>query len=319
MDISKAAIGIIASVSVVAGAGGAWLATRSHEAPPAATTQPAPAASVASTGVEQSEGVVSDTPAPTSPAATSSPVVGKDLAPATARPAKRAAERRPAAAPARTAAVPQEARATTTAAPEHPPAAPVFDAPRAIENEASRSVPPEPQYVDLVIPSEAVIGLQVETPVSSDTARVEDQVIARVTRDVKVGDRVAIPSGAKAQGEVTTVERGGRLKDRARLGVRFTSIVLADGSRVPIQTDTVFREGDSQTTQSAAKIGGGAIGGAIIGGLLGGAKGAAIGAAAGGGAGSAAVMAGGRSTATLSPGSPVTVRLQQPATVTVDK
>ena len=52
--------------------------------------------------------------------------------------------------------------------------------------------------------------------------------MARVTRDVKVGDRVAIPSGAKAQGEVTLVERGGKLRERARLGVRFTSIVLAD-------------------------------------------------------------------------------------------
>jgi hypothetical protein len=181
------------------------------------------------------------------------------------------------------------------------------------------AAPPEPQSIDLVVPSDAVIGLQVETPVTTETARVEDQVVARVMRDVKVGTRVAIPSGAKAQGEVTLVERGGKLKDRARLGIRFTSITLADGTRVPIETDTIFREGESQGTASAAKIGGGAIGGAIIGGILGGAKGAAIGATAGGGAGTAVVMAGGRSAATLSAGSPVTVRLQQPATVTVDK
>jgi hypothetical protein len=170
-----------------------------------------------------------------------------------------------------------------------------------------------------VIPREAVIGLQVETPVTTETARVEDQVVAHVTRDVKVGDRVAVPSGAKAQGEVTLVERGGKVKDRARLGVRFTSIVLADGTRVPIETDTIYREGEGQGTQSAAKIGGGAIGGAIIGGIIGGAKGAAIGGSVGAGAGTAAVMAGGRNAATLSSGSPVTVRLQEPATVSVEK
>ena len=119
----------------------------------------------------------------------------------------------------------------------------------------------------------------------ANDARLEDEVVARVTRDVKVGDRVAIPAGARAQGEVTLVERGGRVRERARLGVRFTSIVLADGTRLPIHTEAVLREGDSPGRESAAKIGGGAIGGAIIGGILGGAKGAAIGSTVGAGAG----------------------------------
>ena len=160
-----------------------------------------------------------------------------------------------------------------------------------------------------MIASNSVIGLQVETPVSTEKARVEDEVIARVTRDVRVGDRVAIPAGSKAHGEVTLVEKGGRLKDRARLGVRFTSIVLADGTTVPITTETIYREGESPTGSSTAKIGGAAIGGAILGGILGGGKGAAIGGAIGAGGGSAAVMAGGPKDATLSSGSPVTVRL----------
>ena len=44
----------------------------------------------------------------------------------------------------------------------------------------------------------------------------------------------------------------------------------------------------------------------------------AAGAAAGAGAGSAVVAAGDRSTATLPAGSPLTVRITQPITVTVD-
>ncbi len=158
-----------------------------------------------------------------------------------------------------------------------------------------------------------------ETAVTSEKARVEDEVVARVTRDVRVGDRIAIPAGSKAHGEVTMVERGGKVRDKARLGIRFTSVVLADGTRVPVETDTIFREGDSPTGESAAKIGGGAIGGAILGGIFGGAKGAAIGASAGAGAGTAAVVAGGRNPATLPAGTPVTVRLVKPATVTVDE
>jgi hypothetical protein len=317
MENSKVTLGFVAAISLVAGAGGAWLA-RGHDAGTTPTAQVATSTGdVAATGVEQSEAVVADVPAAPSTAAPAAALTTASPAPA------RAPERLSPARPARPASTPAREQAPVrTPAPvqERTLTPPAIETARPIEPEPVRpAAPPEPKYVDLVIPREAVIGLQVETPVSTETARVEDQVVAHVTRDVKVGDRVAVPSGAKAQGEVTLVERGGKLKDRARLGVRFTSIVLADGTRVPIETDTIYREGDGQGTQSAAKIGGGAIGGAIIGGIIGGAKGAAIGGSVGAGAGTAAVMAGGRNAATLSSGSPVTVRLQEPATVTVEK
>jgi type IV secretory pathway VirB10-like protein len=195
-----------------------------------------------------------------------------------------------------------------------------IEPPRIVDNQASRTVEPAgPQYDELVVAADSVIGLEIETAVSSERARVEDPVVARVTRDVRVGNRVAIPAGSRVNGEVAAVERGGRLKDRARLGVRFTSIVLADGTRVPIETETIYREGDSPVNESAAKIGGGAIGGAIIGGILGGGKGAAIGSIVGAGAGSGAVAAGGRNAATLPSGTPVTVRVHEPVVVTVER
>ena len=170
-----------------------------------------------------------------------------------------------------------------------------------------------------MIARDSVIGLQTENRISSETARVEDRVDARVTRDVRVGDRVAVPAGARAIGSVSLVERGGKFKERARLGIRFHTLVLADGTRVPINTETIFRDGDAPTNSSAQKVGGGAIGGAIIGAIIGGGKGAAIGAAAGAGAGGAAVMAGGRHEAVLPPGTPVTARINQPVTVTIEK
>ena len=129
--------------------------------------------------------------------------------------------------------------------------------------------PALPEFEELIVVADSVVGLQVETSITSDHARIEDEVVARVTRDVRVGDRVAIPAGAKAHGEVTLVERGGRLRDRARLAVRFTSVVFADGTSVPLETDTIYREGDARSRESASRIGGGAIGGAIIGGFLG--------------------------------------------------
>ncbi len=315
MEISKAAVGVLAAVCIGAGAGGAYLASRPDAAVPAALQEPAaPVAEAAP--VEQSEAIVGDeTPAP-------EPALQASAAP------------RPVAAPVRTPAPRREPaqspapRARAVEAPVAPPSEPharietplILEPPVVTDDQVSRSLEPVgPQYDELVVSADSVIGLQLEATITSERARVEDEVVARVMRDVRVGDRIAIPAGSRAQGEITLVERGGRLKERARLGVRFTSIVLADGTRLPVETETIYREGDAPGSESAAKIGGGAIGGAIIGGILGGAKGAAIGGAVGAGAGSGAVLAGGRNPATLSAGAPVTVRLEAPVTVTVER
>jgi hypothetical protein len=173
--------------------------------------------------------------------------------------------------------------------------------------------------VDVVIPADSVLGLQIERTISSETARVEDRVEARVTRDIRVGDRVAIPAGAVVQGSVMEVERGGKVKEKARLGIRFHTVVLANGSRLAIKTDSVIREGDSPAKESAAKIGGAAVGGAILGAILGGGKGAIIGGATGAAGGTAATMAGQRNPAVLTAGTTVSVRVQAPVSVTVEQ
>jgi hypothetical protein len=175
------------------------------------------------------------------------------------------------------------------------------------------------EFQELVVGAESVIGLRIETGVSTTTAQVEDSVEAVVTRDVLVGGRVAIAAGTRARGSVTLVERGGRLRDPARLRVRFDELTLPDGLRVDIDSDPIYREGDAPGDESAAAIGGGAIGGAILGGILGGARGALIGGTAGAGAGTAAAMATGPDPAMLAAGTPVTIRLLRPIAVVVER
>ena len=305
MQITRTTIGIVALVSLAAGATGALIATRAGRTEaasgPAAPLTTGPA-------VEESEGVVAPAvPAPPADARPKTTVAARPAPVAHAAPA-------PAGTPSNS-STPAPVAQTSTTQPETPVPLPA-ETPHVAE---VAPAPPEPRFEDLELPAQSVIGLQLETSVTSETARIEDEVIARVTRDVRVGDRVAIPAGSKAHGEVTFVERGARVRERARLGVRFTSIVLGDGTRLPIDTQPIYRDGDSIRNENAAKIGGGAIGGAIIGGILGGAKGAAIGGALGGGAGTAAVAAGGRNAATLPAGSPVTVRIERPVTVSVER
>ena len=93
--------------------------------------------------------------------------------------------------------------------------------------------------------------------------------------------------------------------------------MLADGTRVPMSTETIYRDGDPPS--AAQKMGGGAVAGAILGAILGGAKGAAIGGAAGAGAGAAAAAAGDRSAATFPAGTQTTVRILSPVTITVER
>ncbi len=140
-----------------------------------------------------------------------------------------------------------------------------------------------------------------------------------MTRNVTVGDRVAIPAGSRLEGNVTLVERGGKVRERGRLGIRFNTLLLADGSRIPITTETIYREGEPLAGKSAAKITGATAGGAFLGALLGGRKGAAIGGAVGAAGGTAAVMAGSEQIVTLPAGTLLTVRLLAPVTVEVER
>lgn len=305
MVITRFGLAALVALCGVAGAGGAYLATRSNPAPSSATlpaepkqgseveTSP-PVRSGAATGVRERRELTVTDQADREPAAVPSPPAPRPPVPIGED----------------SASTPETATTTLSTPRESEPI-------RQVEEVVATA--PEPEREELVVPGDAVLGLQMDSSVSSENARIEDQVTAHVTRDVRVGDRIAIPSGSKARGEVTFVERGGRLRERARLGVRFSSLLLSDGSRVPISTDVVFRDGDSPSRGSAVKIGGGAIGGAIIGGILGGGKGAVLGGTAGAGAGTALAMSGERSAATLVAGAPITVRLTHPVAVTVER
>ncbi|MGE5199910.1 MAG: hypothetical protein ACM3H9_09740 [Rhodospirillaceae bacterium] len=186
---------------------------------------------------------------------------------------------------------------------------------------AAPEPPPPPQKVfdELVVSADSVIGLRIESTVSSEVAKIEDPVEARVTRDVRVGPEVAIPAGSRVLGSVMQVERGGKMKTAARIGVRFHTLVLADNTRLPLQTEAIYREGKSPGQESAAKVGGAAVGGAILGAIIGGGKGAAIGGAVGAAGGTGAVMAGGRNPAVLASGTSLTVRLNQPVRIVVER
>ena len=317
MAVNKVAFTVVGLACVAAAGAGGYLALRQNApdatqtaaatVPAAPTPAAAPASAATSTPVQETEDVVSPAKPALKPAkkvvAAATP---KPIAP-TPAPAKAPATAAQAPLPDPVAPAPAKADVADRVAQEAPPPAPIV-----------APVPPQHTFEELVVSADSVIGLQSDTTVTSANARVEDRVEARVTRDVKVGDRVAIPAGSRAIGYVTQVETGGKFKQQAKLAIRFQTIVLGDGTRLPISTAALEREGDEKGKSTAAKVGGGAVAGTILGAILGGGKGAAIGGLAGAGAGTAATAAGDKSVATLRAGEPITVRLLSPVTVTTE-
>jgi hypothetical protein len=347
MEISKTTIGVLATLCISAGAGAAYLTTRS-DAPVPADASPDVVAETPTFTPSASEAAVTE-PVPDleqlpAPGDAVRPISRPALTSDTSSPQEPPVATRRAVPPPAAAAVPDpvaahETRpeaafagasaASATPTPELD-ALPLPEVPLGAQSllppsltpvrptapELVRALePPDQEFEEFVVSTDSVVGLQVETFTTSESARVEDKVVARVTRDVRVRDRVVIPAGSVVRGEVMLVERGGQLRDRARLGVRFTLVELADATRIPIETDIIYREGDARGAQSASRIGGGAIAGAIIGGIFGGKKGAAIGGSVGAGAGTAAALSGSRDPAVLQRGAAVTVRITAPTTV----
>jgi hypothetical protein len=331
---------LLALGCVTAAAGGAYVATRQNATEVVSSAAPAPApapaaapvapAEPAAQPVAETEAAVSSLKAEMPPAVRKTPKA-ESAPPAPRRPEMVAAKPAAAPKPQNTARNEPAGRtvplngATPAGQPQPEAQLPPVQAVQPPAPEPSRPVEPQPeaprvpQFEEVILPAASVIGLQLEGAVSSERARLEDRVEARVSRDVMAAGRVAIPAGARVVGSVVAVDTGGKVKTPARVGIRFHTLVLADGSEVGLRTEPIYRDGESPAGNSAKKIGGAAVAGAILGGILGGSKGAAIGGATGAAGGTASVMSGDRAAVNMPSGTFLNAKLSSPATITVER
>ena len=169
---------------------------------------------------------------------------------------------------------------------------------------------------ETTLPAGTLLRVRLDNSVGSDISRVEDSVRARLVSPIVIGGRTAVPAGSALTGSVTQATRSGKVKGRARLGMRFHTLAPAgDNERYRISTQTWARTAPGTKKKDAAKIGLPAAGGAIVGGVIGGKKGAAIGAAAGGGTGTAVVLSTRGKEVRLGRGAVLLLRLSEPLTV----
>jgi hypothetical protein len=175
---------------------------------------------------------------------------------------------------------------------------------------------PEPVYNEITLPAGTTLRLDLKSSVASDTSKVEDTVRAALRQAVVIDGHTVLPAGTELVGTVTDVARSGRVKGRARVAYRFSSL-RHDVERYDIKTATIAHEAEATKKKDATKIAIGAGAGAALGAIFGGGSGAAKGAAIGGGAGTGAVLATRGDEVRRGPGADVTTRLTAPLTVRV--
>ena len=196
------------------------------------------------------------------------------------------------------------------------PAPNVGLSPRDSNRVAEAPAPRAPEYREVTIAAGTALPLEMTSTLSSASAEVEAPVSAKLRNAITVDGETAIPAGTILRGNVTDVERSGRVSGRAHVSFAFIEASIR-GDREDLKTNPLTFEAEATKGEDATKVGAGAVGGAILGGILGGKKGAAKGAIAGGAAGTGVVLATKGKEVTVNEGTDVTATLAQPLTLRV--
>jgi hypothetical protein len=151
--------------------------------------------------------------------------------------------------------------------------------------------------------------------ISTQTAKTGDAFSVILNEDISDGGRVIAQRGSTVKGVISESDPGGRVKGVAMLTLKLTSLTLANGSEVSVNTNEHHVEADSSVGSDVAKTGIGAGIGAAIGAIAGGGRGAAIGAGIGGAAGAATALVTHGGAAVVAPETPITFNLTSPITV----
>jgi hypothetical protein len=171
-------------------------------------------------------------------------------------------------------------------------------------------------YREFTLPVGTTLPLELRSSIGSDVSEVEDTVRATLRKDVTIEGQEVLPAGTEFAGHVTEAERAGRVKGRARVAFRFTSL-RHDDERMSLRTEPIVREAEATKGEDATKIGIGAGAGAVIGAVVGGKSGAAKGAVIGGAAGTGAVVATRGKEVRFESGTDIPVRLAAPLSIRV--
>jgi len=214
----------------------------------------------------------------------------------------------------------QRAESDSTAMDANAPPPPVAEKAAPEENpapapavQAASTPPPAPKTV--TVPSGTSLAIRLLDPIDSEKAQPGQTF--RATLDAPLpSDGDAVPSGYDVKGHIEDVKSAGKFAGQSLLVLQLDSISVS-GKLYGVDADPYRRQGKNRSTNTAEKVGGGAVLGAILGGVIGGGRGAGIGAAAGGGLGGGTQAAGKGQPIHLPSETVLNFTLRSPLTVTL--
>ena len=180
---------------------------------------------------------------------------------------------------------------------------------------APRAEDPAAQYGEVTIPAGQSLLVRMIDGVDSSKNHVGDVFHASLETDLYANNMLVARKGTDIYGRLAEAQQAGHLAGSAELQLELIRLVI-DGRDYPLVSSDYSLKGQGRGSDTAKKVGGGAVVGAIIGAIAGGGKGAAIGAGVGSAAG-AGVQVFTRGQQVKVPSETLLeFRLQQPAVVT---
>lgn len=186
----------------------------------------------------------------------------------------------------------------------------------------------------ITVPVDTEILLQLKNVIDTKSAHAGDGVYCQTTFPVVIDNVIVIPAGTYVKGEITKVQRAGRISGRAEILFHFNSVIFPTGytvdmpgtlhgdpgtakAKIADDEGTVKTEGHDKIKQ-LPDVGRDAGYGSIAGGLATGTlNGARIGGGLGAVAGLATMLLTRGSDVRIEPGASLTMRLQRPLVVDV--
>jgi hypothetical protein len=163
------------------------------------------------------------------------------------------------------------------------PAAAPMAAPAAAPARASAAAASAPGG-GVTIPAGQTLLVRMIDGVDSSKNHVGDMFHASLETDLTVNDTVVARKGTDVYGRLAEAKEAGHMSGSAELQLELTRMVI-DGKDYPLVSSDYSLKGKGRGSNTAKKVGGGAVAGAIIGAIAGGGAGAAIGAGVGSAAG----------------------------------
>jgi hypothetical protein len=127
----------------------------------------------------------------------------------------------------------------------------------------------------ITVPSGTAIAVALNTPISTETAKVGDVWTGVVKANIVVDEKTVIPAGSTVSGTVTAVKPAAK-GDRALLDLAITSLGV-EGNNYAASAGTEEVVAGSTRARNLGAIAAGTGAGALVGGAVGGKKGAIIG------------------------------------------